>query len=170
MKSLLILRDPRDVVVPHARYIAATKKNRLYESYQRLSEADAIMTSINGIQASVNGTHLLNIRERCLNVMPWSSQSCNYTTYFERLVGPNGGGTAEAQIQELKRIAAHLGIWYVPSQLKQNARQIFGGTKTFNKGRIGNWRLYFTEEHKRAFKEIAGETLIELGYESNTTW
>jgi hypothetical protein len=38
------------------------------------------------------------------------------------------------------------------------------------KGVAGDWRSVVTEEDKRVFKEAAGETLIELGYEKDDNW
>ncbi len=37
-------------------------------------------------------------------------------------------------------------------------------------GEVGNWKKYFTTEVKQVFKELAGETLVELGYEKNQDW
>ena len=37
-------------------------------------------------------------------------------------------------------------------------------------GRAGDWRRVFTREDKRAFKEAAGDLLIELGYERKGDW
>ncbi len=41
---------------------------------------------------------------------------------------------------------------------------------TRRKGVVGEWRYEFTQEHKDYFKEIAGELLIELGYEHDANW
>lgn len=38
------------------------------------------------------------------------------------------------------------------------------------KGVAGDWRSKFTPEHKARFKEIAGDLLIELGYEQDKNW
>jgi len=38
------------------------------------------------------------------------------------------------------------------------------------KGIVGDWRNFFSDKHKEIFKEIAGETLIKLGYEKNLDW
>jgi hypothetical protein len=38
------------------------------------------------------------------------------------------------------------------------------------KGISGDWRNKFSEQHKARFKEIAGELLIELGYEQDYNW
>ena len=43
-------------------------------------------------------------------------------------------------------------------------------SKTFRKGQAGGWKQHFTSEHKKLFKECAGETLIELGYEKDLNW
>lgn len=38
------------------------------------------------------------------------------------------------------------------------------------KGVAGDWENVFTEEDKRAFKEAAGDTLVQLGYEKDNDW
>jgi hypothetical protein len=37
-------------------------------------------------------------------------------------------------------------------------------------GRPGAWRDVLTPHHKELFKEVAGDILIKLGYETNVTW
>lgn len=41
---------------------------------------------------------------------------------------------------------------------------------SLNKGEYGNWRDYFTERDRQIFKEVAGKTLVEWGYEENLQW
>ena len=43
-------------------------------------------------------------------------------------------------------------------------------TQTFRKGVAGEWKTHFKEAHKRVFKEIAGQLLIDLGYEKDFNW
>jgi hypothetical protein len=38
------------------------------------------------------------------------------------------------------------------------------------KATAGDWRNYFTDEHVRAFKCVAGDALVRLGYERNAAW
>ena len=97
-------------------------------------------------------------------------QAFNLTTSFEKLIGPQGGGTREEQIAELGRIADHVGLRHSPALLGQIADAVFGGTKTFRKGTIGTWAADFTDDHKRAFKEVAGDALIAMGYEQDHEW
>jgi hypothetical protein len=41
---------------------------------------------------------------------------------------------------------------------------------TFRSGKTGEWKKYFTAEHKRTFKNVAGDLLIKLGYEKDGNW
>jgi sulfotransferase family protein len=40
----------------------------------------------------------------------------------------------------------------------------------YRKGVAGDWKNHFSEEQKAAFKQLAGDTLIALGYERDLTW
>ena len=40
----------------------------------------------------------------------------------------------------------------------------------FRSGKIGGWKKEFTENNKENFKNLAGNYLIELGYEKNNDW
>jgi hypothetical protein len=37
-------------------------------------------------------------------------------------------------------------------------------------GRSGEWKDYFNEHHKTFFKQVLGDALIKLGYETNNDW
>jgi len=102
---------------------------------------------------------------------------------YENLVGPMGGGTEEAQVEELERIAAYLGREVPSDTLSELASRLYGNevnpfgkgefknfTSTFSRGQIGNWKNIFKEEHKIAFKEKLGKALIDLGYEEDENW
>lgn len=43
-------------------------------------------------------------------------------------------------------------------------------TSFFRKGQSGDWRNYFTPSDVELFKELAGDLLLELGYESSNDW
>ena len=40
----------------------------------------------------------------------------------------------------------------------------------FRKGKIGDWKNYFTDETREWFKEVGGEELIRQEYEANSDW
>jgi len=68
MKSILILRDPRDVVVSHAFYIAKSPEHHLYSHFQGRKEEESISLSITGFKQ--NGSFLNDIDTRYRAVLP----------------------------------------------------------------------------------------------------
>jgi hypothetical protein len=171
IKMLIMLRDPRDIVISQTHYVLNTPAHNLHAYYLTLSEPERIMASIRGVEAEhAQGYRGTDIDERCRSVLRWTSEPFTCTVTFERLVGPHGGGSRDAQLDELRRLADHLGFHYTPHTLAAIADQLFGGTSTFRKGSIGGWRDHFSDAHKAVFKEIAGPLLVELGYESSEDW
>ena len=174
IRSVLIVRDPRDVVVSHANHIAHSPHHFLYDYYLALSPEDQLMASIRGVEpAEPSGPRMLSICDRSRSVLPWMAEPYNYTTRFERLVGPEAGGSLAAQVEELENMARHLGIRADAGEAARIAGSVYGGTSTFRKGlkgQIGDWSRHLTEAHRAAFKEVAGPLLIELGYERDLDW
>lgn len=170
IKMVSIIRDPRDVVISHAKYIPNAVETRWSEHYRSLSDSDRIMVSMTGLRKQAGRHELLNIRERLESVLAWRSKSFNYTSAFERLVGPAGGGSREMQVREIGAIAQHLKIECDGAQIAAVGDRAFGDSPTFRRGVIGSWRECFTEEHKRVCKELVGRLLIDLGYETGLDW
>jgi hypothetical protein len=170
MKSLLILRDPRDTAVSMAKYMPSVPDNPLYPYFRPLTEEERITAVLTGIRLDGGEVVMRSLCEALQSLLPWCSQASNYTTYFEKLVGPRGGGTPEAQLAEIRNIADHLGLCKAGRRTDFIAANLFGGTKTFNQGLIGSWKTAFTFEHRRVAKELLGEQLIHLGYERDLNW
>jgi hypothetical protein len=40
----------------------------------------------------------------------------------------------------------------------------------YRKGKAGDWKNHFTDEHRRVFKERYNDVLVELGYETDANW
>ncbi len=170
-RAILILRDPRDVAVSWAIHIAARPEHKYHQHFTDVLQTDEerLMASIVGVQV-VGRRPLANIGRRLQNYLPWLHVTYNFTTRFERLVGPQGGGRAEDQLVEIEGIARHLGMNLSSEQIAGMASRLFGQGATFRQGRIGSWKERFNEEHKAAFKRVAGEQLVELGYEPDLDW
>lgn len=175
-KTFLIVRDPRDVAVSAAHYYTKAKEHYLYNHFNnRLSDNEArLMAVIKGIQEKIlenRRVGLRNITEIFEMFIPWSWDPINLTVRFESLVGPQGGGNRELQVQTIQQMLGHLDISLPPAMVEQIADEAYDrGAVTFRKGLIGDWRNYFTVEHKQAFKDVAGQLLIQLGYEKNHDW
>jgi len=105
------------------------------------------------------------------SVLPWLDEPSCLTIRFEDLIGSAGGGSDKKQIQTVASIVKYLGINLSDKVIEEIAAKTFyPGARTFRKGQIGDWRNYFTEEHKQAFKEVKGDILIRLGYEKDCDW
>jgi hypothetical protein len=176
VRIICITRDPRDIVVSHAHYVSNQPPDSpffetpLYNYYQYLSDDERIMVSIVGVRDEARRLNLLDIKTRLESVLAWRQEPFHYATTFERLVGPRGGGSRDAQLQEIRAICAHLGIVCTEQRVGEIADSLFGGTTTFRKGLIGGWREHFTEKHKAACKDLMGQMLIDLGYEKDLDW
>jgi len=83
---------------------------------------------------------------------------------FEDLVGARGGGSEEAQTQTIRQLALFLGMSIDDDSICYIANHLFGQTWSFRSGKIGEWKLYFTEEHRRAFNKHYGYILENLNY------
>lgn len=173
-RSVLILRDPRDVVVSLAFHFVCVGTHDMNDYFTRVLRTDdeRFMACIRGVKPSpeTGGKGTGGIRERLAAFLPWQQVPFNYITRFERLVGPQGGGDAEIQRAEIEAIARHLGVHPTAEQLDNVVENLYGQSVTFRRGRIGSWKEHFIEAHKAAFKEAAGQYLIELGYEKDDDW
>ncbi len=170
VKMLLILRDPRDVIVSHASYLTQKRSHYMHPLYTSLSKKGRIMASMTGVPEAANHPRLLSIRDRLKNIVSWMSHAKTYTTYFEKLIGPQGNGSRSTQIMELRTIAEHLEIEITDVDLNRVIVGMYGGTRTFRKGSSGGWQTDFDENHRQVCKELVGDLLIELGYEKNYDW
>ncbi|MBI2956098.1 MAG: sulfotransferase domain-containing protein [Acidobacteria bacterium] len=175
LRTLLILRDPRDALVSLVDHITSRSDHRLHEYFTQTlhTPEERLLASIRGVSVRRGGktVSLRDIGERLKSVQPWTKLAMNYTARFERLVGPAGGGSAEEQEEEVRHVAAHVGLSLTPEQVRQVASQVFWEESlTFRRGQLGSWRDHFNDEHRAAFKALAGQQLIELGYETSVDW
>ena len=165
MRTVCILRDPRDVAVSQMHYIKKTEDHFAHEAFLALpSDHERLLFAIRG--GHLGSREMLSLDERYRRFSGWGEEEGSVMVRFEDLVGPEGGGSAEAQRRAVGRVAEHLGLEADERALGRVQENLFGTGKTFRKGQIGGWREEFTPEHERAAEEVAGPLLAELGYEA----
>jgi len=178
-KKIFIYRDPRDMVCSFANYMLKSKTNWTARHLPMEERIKTIIVSIGPATFSTEKKspwndpilkNILTIKEFYYSYLDWSNTPQLYTTQFEKLVGSKGGGNDITQKQEIKNICEYLELEVDEEKINSIANTLFGNTNTFLKGQIGSWKEYFTEEHKKLFKEVAGDLLIELGYEKDLNW
>ena len=172
VSSLLMVRDPRDVVVSHIYWVTYVyTRGRFHPYFRSLPDDDArLMASIRGTPPLPDGFRLEDIGTRFRNYLQWTEHG-SYLVRFEDLIGPGGGGNRERQIETIRKIGQHVGLDLSVNDAERIADRLFDPrSPTFRKGRIGDWRAHFREEHKEVFKELAGDVLVQLGYEKDLNW
>ena len=174
LRSVLILRDPRDVVVSYAHYVSREPRHAhcRYFNNELKSVEKKIMATIRGFPKSeLVPRGLLSIGRLIGDYLPWTTSPNVTVCSFERLVGSSGGGTLKEQLAEVKKISDAVDRPLNGTQLELISQKVFTkNSRTFRKGQIGDWSNSFTAQHREAFKEVAGKQLIELGYESDYDW
>jgi hypothetical protein len=164
MRVVCILRDPRDVAVSQMHYLKQLKNHFAHEEYMALpSDRERLMVSIRG--GELGGQGLQPLAERYGRFLGWERAGGAVMVRFEDLVGPEGGGSEEAQRLAVGRVAMHLGVPVEERTIGLVGQSLFGAGRTFRKGQIGGWREEFTAEHEQALEEAAGPLLAELGYQ-----
>ena len=163
-----VFRDPRDVVVSHVFYVTEMELRHVHHAYyQSLPDFDSRLTvSILGRPDA--GVEFPNIADRFAPYLDWLNHPEVLTIHFEDLIND--------RVQALTRIMDHF-LARVPLQsprqlILDSLESAINPTKspTFRSGKTGEWKKHFTDEHKKIFKESAGDLLIRLGYEKNNKW
>lgn len=169
MRAVCIIRDPRDTAVSHMRYVQQRPKHLAYEEFMSLpNDHERLMVSIRGADL---GGHVINpLDERYRRFVGWEREGGAVMVKFEELVGPMGGGSEEAQRDAVERVARHLDVELDGQRLRSVQQSLFGSGRTFRKGQAGGWRREFSGEHRLAAKEVAGDLLVDLGYERDLDW
>lgn len=177
-RLVLMIRDPRDLVVSQYIFLGRSlnvRAGKLRTHFRSIpSEHERLTTTITGIPdtTTICGLPdlLPSIKERFDSYLLWRDAGA-YETRYENLVGAKGGGTQEKQTEEIKGLATHLDIKLSGEQALRIGSELWSQhAGTFRKGMIGDWPNHFTKEHKKIFKEVTGDLLIRLGYESNMDW
>ena len=167
-KTILMLRDPRDIVVSGVFFILKRKDHHLHEYFFKLPDMDSrIKSYITGVDASKSskGIKLANIKDSFGNYTPWISEKFNLLVLYEDLIGPKGGSRVDKQIEQVQRISNHLEQPLSPDEVIYVAQKTFSSKSvTFRKGVSGAWSDFFNKGHIKQFNDLAGQILIDFGY------
>ncbi len=165
-----IYRDPRDVVVSHVFYIAEMLPDHHHHRYyaEELHSFDErLMVSILGLPDA--DVEFPNIAERFELYTGWLDRPEVLNLHFEDFIHNRRKALGDVFDHVAKRIPN------LPIE-REKAIDLLEesinpeNSPTFRSGKTGEWKKYFNDEHKRVFKEIAGDLLIKLGYEKDLNW
>ena len=163
VKNILIIRDPRDIIVSNIFFTLRKKSLGWHEYFSELPDMDArVRTFIEGLSGD---RYLASIRQHFDLYVPWVDRSGSLLVRFEDLIGPNGGGDAAAQRETIAKIARHIGQPLDDGEVERIALNTFSTKSvTFRKGSIGGWKEHFSRENSDLFDKLHGEYFSRFGY------
>jgi hypothetical protein len=167
-----IYRDPRDVVVSETLYLTYQyKTHRLHRFFSNhlTNDEERITISIKGVDQENVGFDFPNIRRRFEWYAPWISDQNTQCIKFEDLVNDNKASTVGAIVNTyLDGYNSDINR----DDIITTALKSIDPKKshTYRSGKIGGWRGLFTPGHIELMKSIAGQLLIDLGYEHDLSW
>ncbi len=168
--TIFILRDPRDVVVSHVHYVTDIEPNHVHHNYyiQVLQNFnDRLKTSILGRPDAENP--FPDIAGRFAPFVGWLGSSGVLTLKYENLMDDPLIFTGQILDYVIERgfplhVDKSKAVEVLVSRINPQK------SPTFRKGKSGGWKSAFTQEHKDIFKDLAGQLLIDLGYEKDLNW
>lgn len=163
-RVVFIIRDPRDQLISVMNWLKGGQWSWIPAS--KITNTDALIQEL--ITGAKYGWRCFDgCFARYYNVAHAVSPNFLFTTRFESLVGPNGGGSTELQVNEILNLANFLRVTISNDEAFSIADEAWGGTRTFRHGEIGSWKKYFSSQHKNDYQRLYMQNLIELGYD---TW
>jgi hypothetical protein len=168
IKSLFLIRDPRDVVISNFKYV--NEIDITHPSHKGIAnlanDHERLTATIIGLEDVVS-----SVEDLWGRFEGWRSNPHTLVVKYEDLIGAKGGGDSSVQLSTIASIASHIGIQLSAEKIQYIADNIYSTkASTFRKGGTGNWKNVFTEEHVKLFKEQTGDLLIRLGYETSDDW
>jgi len=164
-----IFRDPRDVAVSHVFYVTDMELNHVHHPYYAsLPDFDArLKVSILGRPGA--DVEFPDLAGRFAPYLGWLEESPVLKIHFEDLVNDRRAALGGITDHFLTRTGAlNISRAQIIDLLETSINP--KKSPTFRSGKIGEWKKYFTPEHKRLFKGVAGNLLIQLGYERTYDW
>lgn len=167
VKTITIIRDPRDVCVSDAFHILKRTEHRLHPYYIKMSESQRLMASIVGMESTQLSGDLpsSDIGSHYRNYLGWVKQGAESVVKFEDLIGEKGGGDDRIQMETVAKVAGYLGLQLSKQKIADLCTNLFWTkAKTFRRGQIGDWKKHFSSEHVAAFNRVIGSMMHDFGY------
>ena len=167
--NYFIYRDPRDMLVSQVFFATDMHgEHGMHDYYNSLPDvASRLKVAITGIEK--DGLKMVGVKQRYEGVFAWLNQKNVMCIRFEELIN-NRDATLSAMLDEVEKTG-----YKIPT-LREKALAVLveaiqpKKSHTFRSGKTGGWKEHFAEEHKKLFKDVAGDLLIKLGYEQGNDW
>ena len=167
--NYFIYRDPRDLLVSQVFFATDMyEEHGMHNYYKSLPDIGArLKVAITGIEQ--NGLRMVSVKQRYEGVFQWLEQKNVMCMRFEDLIN-NRDATLNAMLAEVEKTG-----YQIPTPREKALSVLVEAIQpkrshTFCSGKTGGWKTYFTDEHKKLFKDVAGDLVVRLGYEQSNDW
>ncbi len=167
--NYFIYRDPRDLLVSQVFFATDMQEEHgMHAYYNSLPDISArLNVAITGIEQE--GLRMVSVQQRYEGVFQWLEQKNVMCMRFEDLIN-NRDATLSAMLDEVEKTG-----YKIPTQREKAIAVLAESIQpkkshTFRAGTTGGWKTYFTNEHKKLFKDVAGDLVVRLGYEKSNDW
>ncbi len=167
--NFFIYRDPRDMLISQVFFATDMhEEHGMHAYYKSLPDFGVrLNVAITGIDK--DGLKMVSVKQRYEGVFQWLEQKNVMCLRFEDLIN-NRDFTLNAMMDEVEKTG-----YKIPTPREKALSVLVEAIQpkkshTFRSGKTGGWREHFTEEHKKLFKDVAGDLLVRLGYEKNNDW
>lgn len=166
-----IYRDPRDVVISEAHYLTSSATHHgLHADYARCNNfEERLELAIRGIDPPRDGAYYPDVATRFGRYKQWIADGNVQSVRYEELREDGLTGALRRIVSFYRERANHD---FDIDEAAGRARKAIAPERshTFRSGQIQQWKTEFSRRNKDSFKQIAGQLLIELGYEKDLDW
>jgi hypothetical protein len=163
-----IFRDPRDVVVSHVFYVTDMETHHVHHAYYASLPDFEARLEVSILGRPNIGIEFPDIAARFAPYLGWLDHPEVLKIHFEDLVTDRGRALGLILDHLLARVPLRTPREGLLAALEASINP--ARSPTFRSGQTGEWRKSFTPRHKQLFKEVAGDLLVRLGYESSNDW
>ncbi len=176
---ILTMRDPRDQVVSRLFHIRRTPNHAWQIQLQNMSNDEGLMACINGLDpktfpgviahSNITKSWLTNYPEgvvvRYEDLLADTERAMAFIFSRLEIDVPEPVLKLIVHRKNFQRMTAGRKFWQQGRKPGTEAP-----TSHIRKGITGDWKNHFKPEHVQRFKELAGDFLIEWGYEKDLNW
>ena len=144
------------------------EEHGMHDFYNSLPDfGERLKIAITGIDR--DGLYMVSAMGRYEGVFQWLEQKKVMCVRYEDLIN-NRDATLISMLDEVEKTG-----YRIPTPRAKALSVLVDAiqpkkSRTFRAGKTGGWKEYFSEEHKKLFKDVAGDLLVRLGYEKDNDW
>lgn len=164
--TIQAVRHPAAVIVSWANYIIEPGYywNSASVAMQKLSFEERLRVIING--GRLADVYYPKFEDILVRISGWFEMQRAFVVKYENLVGAQGGGDDDLQRDTIGRVLEYLGVEASTSRIESIARDLYGGTHTFRKGKTDTWKDVLKPDMAAAINRLleANPFLADLDY------